>query len=66
MEQPRTKQGVLLMHYESPKPKAIVKVRYSDFTESERESFDNMIQRVALSNVENYNAISFKIILDIH
>tara|TARA_R110000851_G_scaffold95553_1_gene207571 strand:+ start:943 stop:1107 length:165 start_codon:yes stop_codon:yes gene_type:complete len=54
------------MHYESPKPKAIVKVRYSDFTESERESFDNMIQRVALANVEDYNAISFKIILDIH
>ena len=54
------------MHYESPKPQVTVKVRHSDFTESERESFNNMIQRVALSNVENYNAISFKIILDIH
>ena len=66
MVQPRTKQGVLLMHYESPKPQVTVKVRYSDFTESERESFDNMIQRVALANVEDYNAIAFRIILDIH
>ena len=54
------------MHYESPKPQVTVKVRYSDFTESERESFNNMIQRVAISKVEDYNAISFKIILDIH
>jgi hypothetical protein len=47
MVQPRTKQGVLLMHYESPQPSKVIKIKNDLLTDSEYESLTNILDRLA-------------------